>query len=100
MGIMPLDHDTRTWWSADPDHGIGMRLCAHLDDTVRVSSSRVLEADCDGVSQSRTSLEMERLGLCQAASLRFRAVRQAGPDVKHTLNCPYLATTPDLSTVI
>ena len=50
MGIMPLDYDTRTWWSADPEHGIGMRPCGHLDDTVRVRvqgpAVQVIAAEC------------------------------------------------------
>ena len=36
MGIMPLDYDTRKWWSYEGVHGIGMRPCSILNDIVRV----------------------------------------------------------------
>ena len=40
VGVMPLDADTRTWWSQDETHGIGMRVCEHLTDAVRVRCAR------------------------------------------------------------
>ena len=61
MGIMPLDYDTRQWWSHEGVHGIGMRPCSILNDIVRVRGT-----DSGHVAEGRGPDDSADAGMAQA----------------------------------